>query len=390
MSLTLVTGRANTGKTGILHGALRRAVIARSPIALLLPTMPDVRRAEDELAGAGLVGARIAVLDSWLDELWGLHGDGRRIISPGARRVLLARAVGETPLRELRRSAEAPGFLALLADVVRRLTRVPSGRRQGTAGEVAAVLERYHELASAEGLVERAVASRLLADDPPVVGSILVNRFTDLSEAQELALSGLAERNEVALALTWEPDLPATAALDALVERMFDPGDLHPSPSRDAPGERAGDPRRAALLPGEAIVPAGQLAVGLATGDEAECVLAARSARRLVDEGVAPERVAVVFRDAARRLGLLAAAFASEDLPVDLDVALPVSATSLGSAFGTLVGACIEPDRERLLALLLSPYADADPSEVAETDAKWRRHRVGGRGFFGTRSCWGR
>ena len=48
MPLTLVTGRANSGKTGVVYGALRSVLASRGRAALLLPTYPDVHRAAAE------------------------------------------------------------------------------------------------------------------------------------------------------------------------------------------------------------------------------------------------------------------------------------------------------------------------------------------------------
>jgi hypothetical protein len=378
LPLTLVTGRANTGKTGVLHGALRKALEDGLPVTLLLPTMPDVRRAEAELGRTGLVGAKVAVLDAWIDELWTLYGDGRRVVTPGARRVLLRRALDSVKLDALAASAATPGFVRLLADVAKRLVRVPRERGKGVDAEAARILRRYHELAAGAGMIERQVAACALAGDPPPVrGPVLVNRFTDLSEAQEALLVGLAKRTEVVVALTWEPDLPATTALDPIVERMFADAQVVPRVTVPEDSE-LGRIEERLYCPGAPIVPEGRLEIGLAAGDEAECVLAAQAARSLVEEGFAPERVAVVFRDCGRRLGLLTAALAAEGVGADIDVSVPVSSTPLGAVFAALLGACMSPSREQLLALLLSPYADADPLAVADIDARWRRHRVTG------------
>ncbi len=377
MTLTLVTGRANTGKTGVLHRALREALAEGRPATLLLPTVPDVRRTEAELGRDGLVGARVAVFDDWVDGLWLLHGDGRRPVTPGARTVLLRRALETTELDLLRATAGTPGLVRLLADVSERLTCLPEGGR-GVEWEIARVLRCYHGLAEREGMIERSLAARRLAEDPPDTGGpVLANRFTSLSEAQELLLTGLSRSTDVVVALTWEPDLPATAAVDPLIERMFAIAAIVPCVAPPAGRELARLEERL-YCPGAPIVPEGELEVGLAAGDEAECAMAARAARALIEEGIAAERVAVVFRDAGRRRQLLAAALASEGLAADIDVAVPVSATPFGAALAALVDACRSPSRERLLALLLSPFSDADPASVAAADSRWRRSRVSG------------
>lgn len=377
MSLTLVTGRANTGKTGVIHRELRSALAAGLPAVLLLPTMPDVRRTEAELGRVGAIGARVAVFDEWVGELWAMHGDGRGVAGEAVRLALLREALDSTRLEGLAASAASPGFLRLLGDILDRTSEVPQ-RRGGVSGEVAAILRRYHELAEGKGLIERGRAARLLAERPPALrGPVLVNRFTDLSECQELLLGALARHTDVSVALTWEPDLPATAALDPLIERMFVSADIVPlvASAPDSELERLED---RLYCPGEPLQAEGELQVGLAAGEEAECALAARAARALLDEGFAPERVAVVFRDAGRRLGLLDAALSAEGVRADLDVAVPLAATPFGAALIAALDAAATPRRERLLAFLLSPYSGVAASVVEAADVRWRRDRASG------------
>jgi ATP-dependent helicase/nuclease subunit B len=377
VSLTLIHGRANTGKTGILHGVLRDALARGSAPVLLLPTMPDVRRTESELGRDGLVGARVGTLDGWIQELWALHGDGRRPIGPAARAALLERAISEARPRRLAASAASPGFIWLLAEVVARMTR-PPGPAQGQYAEIGAIIDRYLEAADGEGLVEPAFAARLLGEDPPtVVGPVLVNRFTALSEGQEALLRGIGTRAEVAVALTWDPDLPGTVALDPLVERMFDTASRVPLASKP-PSNELGYLEDRLFCPGEPIIPSGMLRLGLAGGEDAESVLAARFARGLLDDGVAAERIAIVFHDVARRLPSLVAALTAEGITSEFDMVAPVASTQFGTAFANLIGACISPSRERILAVLLSPYSNAEPARVLEADVRWRGRRTTG------------
>lgn len=178
MTLTLVTGRPNAGKTGHLYGpAIEAAAGGLSPV-ILLPSMPDARRAAEEFAHRGVTGVRTTVLDRWIAELWSLYGDGRRIVEPGVREVLLRRACDETSLRTLVHSAGTPGFVRLLAAVAERVVDLEQARpRSSQDREVLEVLGRYDRVLVDEELVELAVASTLLgASPPPVSGPVVVNR----------------------------------------------------------------------------------------------------------------------------------------------------------------------------------------------------------------------
>lgn len=378
MPLTLVTGRANSGKTGVVHERLRGALARGMSPVLVLPTQPDVRRAEAELGATGLVGAQITVFDAWLEEMWSLFGDGRRLVTDAARNVLVSEAARCAEAAPIGGSAGSTGFSRLLADIVTRLRDVPSAEGDGVAAAVAAVVRRYHGLATERGLIEPVSAAALLGSDPPPTGPVLVNRFTDLTAAQESLLTGLARRSEVVVALTWEREFPATQALTPIIERMF-PSAEHvvlPTPVDES---ELGMLEARLYRPGESPTqPSGQLELGLAAGAEAEAALAARVTSELIAQGFAPERIAVVFRDLGSRLGMLEAAMCSEGVPAEFDVAMAVSATLFGRALGALLDVRSGRDgsRERLLAYLLSPYSDAGADEVVRTDARWRRTRA--------------
>ena len=75
MPLTLITGRANSGKTERAYRALEES--APSPAALLLPTSPDVTRARRDIARRRPLGVGVWQFDRYLAELWSAAGDGR-------------------------------------------------------------------------------------------------------------------------------------------------------------------------------------------------------------------------------------------------------------------------------------------------------------------------
>ena len=81
MALTLITGRANAGKTGEVHSFLEQTVREGGSAVLLLPTRPDVARAASEFAPKDLAGLTVATFDVWVESIWGTHGDGRRLVT---------------------------------------------------------------------------------------------------------------------------------------------------------------------------------------------------------------------------------------------------------------------------------------------------------------------
>jgi hypothetical protein len=71
MSLKLIAGPPNSGRTGAILDAFR-AVLQRDPV-LVVPTADDVERFEEELTrdGAPLVGARVCTFSSaWWPPPW--------------------------------------------------------------------------------------------------------------------------------------------------------------------------------------------------------------------------------------------------------------------------------------------------------------------------------
>lgn len=134
MSLHIVTRAANTGKTGVIHGAVRAASSRRGTAVLLLPAVPDVRRAQKELSADCALGLSISGFDSFLDTLWARLCDGRSIVGRTQRLLLIEKAVAASNLSLLGESSRRPGFMRLTESlVVRRVC----GFRDPTPGHFA-------------------------------------------------------------------------------------------------------------------------------------------------------------------------------------------------------------------------------------------------------------
>src|SRR5579862_2014961 len=129
MSLTLVTGPANSAKAQVVLEHYR-AALARSPL-LVVPRAADVEHYRRELADAG------EVLGVWVEAFGGLEreiarraGLAQRPISAAAREHLLAAVCAGEALEVLAPAAGAPGFARALGALVAELEarRVDPGR----------------------------------------------------------------------------------------------------------------------------------------------------------------------------------------------------------------------------------------------------------------------
>jgi RecB family exonuclease len=380
MPLTLVTGRANAGKTGAIHDALRAAAGGGRRPLLLLPTQPDVLRTTAEFSHTLPVGLHVGQLDAWASDQWDLRGDGRAWVEPAQRAILLAEAVASTAFRALSRSAATPGFRFMMTYVVRRAAEESSfgmraEPRTRADAELLSVVDAYRTRLQGAGLIEPAEATRILAAEPPRLGSpLFAHRFSDLTPSQEALLVSLSASDEVWISLPWEEGFPATEALTPLADRL---STIAAQRVHKVVRPGSDDTELARLEAGLFQAPephplGGGVRFCTAAGAEAEATLiaeqAADAARRF-----GAGRVAIVFRDAARHAGRLGAALAGAGVPADLDVLLPVSRTAFGVAMKRLLRAvATDNGPASLTAFLRSPFAPIASDVVDGLDARWR------------------
>src|SRR4051794_14795575 len=160
MGLTLVTGPANSGRAGEVLGAYR-ARLEEEPI-LVVPAYRDVEHTLRELADGGAVfGTSVLVFRKLFEEIAQRCGaaPGKRA-SEVQRDVLVEEAVRGLELRELRESAERPGFARAATRLISELEGAmvePAafesalaawaghGPRRPYAREVAALYSAYRE-----------------------------------------------------------------------------------------------------------------------------------------------------------------------------------------------------------------------------------------------------
>ncbi|MEN6430762.1 MAG: hypothetical protein ABFC80_08015, partial [Coriobacteriales bacterium] len=230
MALTLITGGVNTGKTGEVHARVLGA--ASGCATLLVPSVPEVERAARELSSTRRVGVSVSTFDSYLDGLWGLIGDGRRIVTPVRRIALLRQAIAESDVHSIGAAATRPGFVKVVERVARRAAESGplddewTGRvsSPGIGRDLAAIIESYGHALRRRSLVERSEAHRCVSDriareDLPAL--VAINRFTSFTPPQERFIRTVASiGGEIVVALTYEEGHPATASARPLVQRL--------------------------------------------------------------------------------------------------------------------------------------------------------------------------
>lgn len=154
---------------------------------VLLPSYSRVEQWRKRAAGeipTGLLGTTAATFDSWIADLWELHGDGRALVSGVQRRMLLRRALAECGF--FAEDEIAFGLVSMAARVIRSVAGLIPFERACTqcAGDAApdspfdldkrecallAACARYESLLAAAGLVEPGTAAAYLAEHAETV-----------------------------------------------------------------------------------------------------------------------------------------------------------------------------------------------------------------------------
>jgi ATP-dependent helicase/DNAse subunit B len=369
----LVVGIAGAGKTRHCLARSQAALAAGRPVLYLVPNADEaglVRRRLLEAAGGGAVflpgilTCRLLarrILDG------GLPGWSER--DPLARRLALRALVerwqGRLGPPRFERSAQTPGFLAALDELLAELAMaaLPPAALTGLAAQ-AATAEDRRRLEALAGLAADFAGDPLQLDPPALLARAAALAAADPQQALADALAGNAAPSEALLVLDGFSHLSALelglleallpAAGEACLALCLDPGDLAVGAGPRPPFEglhalaqrcleqggwtllplgatrRAGSPwlrglaarlfrpEAAESAPAEAApatdaAAAADDAVGLIVGatpqDEAEGVL--REIRRALAAGQAPEELAVLYRQETTGellAGLLAAA----------------------------------------------------------------------------------
>jgi ATP-dependent helicase/DNAse subunit B len=332
MSLTLVTGPANSAKAAVLLDGYRSA-LARSPI-LVVPRRTDAEHYQRELADHGaMLGVRVEPFSGLMREIARRAGVLERPLGEHARAAVIAAVLDGAKLQALAPAAQAPAFVEALARFIaeleaRRVTpprfsaAVRAWAREGTSrrgyvDELAGLYRDYRRRLERLGRLDselhalRALDELSLAPDRWGGTPVFCYGFDDLDALQLAVIETLAGKvgAAVMLSLPGEPGRLALAGRAATLETLR-PGAEHVS-ELDAQAEYYEEAalfhlERSLFEPPTPWSP-GRAVRLLEGGDErAEAELVAAEVREMIDEGFSPGEIAIVTRSAGSTAELLA------------------------------------------------------------------------------------
>lgn len=381
MPLTLLTGRANTGKTGRLYEVVRASARAGEVPVVLLPSQPDVTRARNELLGRdGLVTVRVEQMDRYLAQLWSLHGDGRTIVSPTQRAALVARAIAATGIDKETDYGSKPGFAALIEQLANVSDRAPGKASVSGAEAIVDVLEAYRSALAAGGLIGLVEATHVLSSRVRrewFDGPLVANRFDDLTGAQEAFILAAVDAGvSVHLALTGGGGAPVFAATRELVERLSSVADeVVERPAAEPTSDEFDELRMLEQgLLGEMprVAATGAVRLSAAFGEDSEAERICAEIQRMHVEGIEFGQIAVVFRAVEKHERSLRRAMREAGIPALFDVRPSFASTGFGHALMTLLEFSRSGERSVLVAFLGTAFSGVDSESSAALDALWR------------------
>jgi ATP-dependent helicase/DNAse subunit B len=405
MSISLITGPANTGKAELVLDAVRRHSAHEQDPLLIVPTRADVEHYLRELAGESVaMGVRVERFAGLISEIVWRAGIGEAVLGGLARERLLAALAG----RELA-TAAGPGFVRALSELLGELRtrRVSPARLVGALdawqeadGPSAARVELGRLFMRYDGELkrlgrsdaeQRAVrALDALRERPALWGRtpVLFYGFDDLARLQLDAIETLGRVVDapVTVSLAYEPGRSAfagrAATFQALAPLAGEHRQLRPRAEHYAPQARTAlsHLERSLFEPGAARVGSGSAVRLLEGGGErAELELVACEIALLLAQGMAAEDVAVLVRPAGTAMELLQEVFADAGIPFTLQRRRPFADAAVGSALTGLLR-CVaarsgEPAGELgdLLAWLRAPGLLEVPALADSLELRARR-----------------
>ncbi len=381
MALRVITGAANSGKSGLAYVQMRTAAQSGMRALILVPSAPDVPRVVREVSSEFPLGIAVHAFDDYLDRLWVALGDGRRIARQ-AQRLLVLAEIGRS-LTDGHGAAlvASDGALSVLASFVQRAASMrTSASMPPAAGPVAVALlelgRSYSRALAGSGLVERGEAHRLVLErltEAELPAMIVVNHMSDLSAAQERFVVRASQVTDVVISLTFDESVSATWATRALVERLSRSGTREVTAGRSytAPAELRALETALGGPPPTPLAPAGAIVISEAWGEDAEAARIVRETQDAIADGIPPGRIAIVYRDPAIHMRTLATAFAEAGIAVEWDLRVPITHSGLGRAL--LAALRFEASgHTNQIDLLRSPYSPvaADVADALDVRAR--------------------
>jgi len=398
--LKLIHGPPNSGRAGLIKRELI-AAIDRDPV-LVVPTLDDVYAFERELcAGGAILGAEVMTFGGLFREVASAGGAPPGAVLTPAQRLGAAAAAAEerrAQLGPLRASVRHPGFPLALERLLDELqgaglepedVEAAAGTLEGSAylGDVAALFAGYAQVRDGLGTVDAHAIAReaialLTAGGAPWRRPVFLYGLDDLTRNQLDLLRALAAVAEVTLALPYERGHSAledrnASLLESLEEIGIDSVERTEADPGNTDSPLLFHLERAYGAAGPARRPADRSLTFLrSAGERGEAEAVALEVARLLAAGTAPEQIAIVVRDPARRGPLIASVLESYGIPTALEAELPVAATAVGGSLVALLEAVLGTGRASDLLRYLRGPSGASPGRVDWFERRLRRDRV--------------
>ena len=408
MGLTLITGPARSGKT---RTAIER-LIEYSPVELaqkvryVVPTKEAARQVElrlmERLGIRGLVGNVVCTFFSFASEFIAHEGLAARLISDEKKELTLRKLVAESAPAYLGRSAESPGFIRALdqligelkgslvkpADLSRALSVIElPGVSAIKLNEIAELYRVYqdgalveHELHDREGLMWLARDLARL-ETAPRFELVVFDGFDIMNATQRSFMKSLVARGqEVLLLLTYESGrdevfAPSCATREFAIGLKAQEVTVSPVEGDALAQLRAHLFRRT----GSAENQDGRLAIIEGCDPLMEVELVAEEILRLVADGCRWSDILVTLRDTGGYQGRIADVFNAADIPLAADKRSLSETTMAKTLMGCIAVVRDHWPRDEVLRLLKSDLlnSDNDAACYVEIAAK-NRGLVGG------------
>lgn len=235
MGLKVYTTQSVTALTGAEISLLEDAARACGRATLLVPSFAERDVCRRALADARVgTGVDVTTPEAWIEGLWELFGDGRRVVSPLERRMLVSALMDQRDAGQIAPLRDNPGTVRLISQIVEALLpeiAAPAvlGRREaepdGESERVVFCLVRaYADMLAARGLVEASEAASILAglvgDGAPACARFVAVRDVPRLPGHVMRLlRAVAGAGEVALLLNSDQRSLASE-LDASIETV--------------------------------------------------------------------------------------------------------------------------------------------------------------------------
>lgn len=324
---------------------------------LLVASYDDVVRFKQLFAAEGSgFGIGVETFDAWVIDAWDGYGDGRKIISPLERSVLISLVVSEYSAEHADAFRyETPGYVRLLTEVAAEGFAFVSGIESMTSAEmdIVSLLSAYTLQLEHHGLVEVTEVYEFLREQELMAQESVVVFDMETTFAQDLLLDS-RDATIVSVPLCASVAQPRSTELEKLQNDLF-------HPDFDDP-----------------IQPEGRVQFAFPSGRYAAPHLLVQRIAAYASEyprahiAVAAADPSRMFREIAPRLDGLGVSVAVSDV-------VPYEATAFGSAWCALVRFVTGPEHPNVAQATdfgLSPFSAMSVRAAQICDSRFRAWRA--------------